>query len=209
MTEGEIQEIVVRASQGDPTAFRTLYERFDDYVKNTAFHLLHNREDIEDVAQNVWRKLLVNLNKYPAAEVRFSTWLYRVVCNEAIDHARRSRSDRRVDLDAVSDEQQSEYSSSVERTTPSQELDFLHRRVREEFFRFHDELTLRHPVRARCFAMRYFQDVSVDEIAAETKISIGTVKSHLYYARQYLMEEYPQLLELYKAVRERLDKNRP
>ena len=208
MTEGEIQEIVVRASQGDPNAFRTLYERFDDYVKNTAYHLLRNREDMEDVAQNVWRKLLVNLNKYPASEVRFSTWLYRVVCNEAIDHARRSRVHRRVDLDALSEEQQSECSSPNEQTTPRQELDFLHRRVREEFFRFHDELTLRHPVRARCFAMRYFQDVPVDEIAAETNIPVGTVKSHLYYARQYLMEEYPQLLELYVAVQERLNKNR-
>jgi len=53
------------------------------------------------------------------------------------------------------------------------------------------------------------QDLSVDEIAATTNTSVGTVKSHLYYARRYLTEEYPQLLDLYEAVQERLDKNRP
>ena len=209
MTEGEIQEIVVRASQGDSTAFRTLYERFDDYVKNTAFHILHNREDTEDVAQNVWRKLLVNLDRYPP-EVRFSTWLYRVVCNEAIDHTRRSRGNRRVDLDILNDDQHGEYpSSSADATKPRQELDFLHSRVREELTRFLDELTVRHPVRARCFALRYFQDTSVEDIAVATETAVGTVKSHLYYARRYLMEEYPLLLDLYRAVQERLDKNRP
>lgn len=205
--EGEIQEMVLRAAEGDPAAFGSLYERFDGYVRNTAFHILHNNEDTEDVAQNVWRKLLRNLDKYPA-EVRFTTWLYRVVCNEAIDHARRSRSGRRVDLDAIS-ETDAELPLSQDRTTPNQELDFLHTRVREELSRFLNELQLRHPLRARCFALHYFQDLSVDQISAETFTSAGTVKSHLYYARQYLMEEYPLLLDLYMAMQERLNKNRP
>jgi RNA polymerase sigma-70 factor, ECF subfamily len=209
--EGELQEVVLRAAQGDPAAFSALYECFGDYVRNTAFHILHNSDDTEDVAQNVWRKLLLNLDKYPS-EVRFSTWLYRVVCNEAIDHARRSRVGRQVALDALGDDHRNtilHYDSKQDRTSPNQELDFLHTRVREELSNFLNELTLRHPQRARCFAMRYLQDLSINEIAAETEMSVGTVKSHLYYARQYLTEEYPLLFDLYLAVQERLDRNRP
>src|SRR5689334_14065302 len=170
MTEGEIQEIVLRAAQGDSTAFKTLYERFDDYVKNTAFHILNNREDTEDVAQNVWRKLLLNLNKYPSG-VRFSTWLYRIVCNEAIDHRRRARVRRSVDLDVVEHQHQRplfKYPLSPDKTAPRQELDFLHKQVREELARFLRELKLIHPARARCFEMRYLQDISIDEIAETT-----------------------------------------
>lgn len=204
--EGEIQEMVLRAAEGDPVAFSSLYERFDGYVRNTAFHILGNSEDTEDVAQNVWRKLLRNLDKYPA-EARFSTWLYRVVCNEAIDHARRARTGRRVDLETLSDTDV-EYSLTFD-GRPNQELDFLHTRVREELSRFLDELQTRHPLRARCFALHYFQDLSVDQISAETSTAAGTVKSHLYYARQYLMEAYPLLLDLHMALQERLNKNRP
>lgn len=209
--ERQIQEVVLCAAQGDPSAFATLYERYDAYVRNTAFHVLHNHQDAEDVAQNVWRKLLLHLDKYPP-EVRFSTWLYRVACNEAIDHTRRSHSDREVHFDAfAAGHEATALQSQATRynTSPDQELDLLQTRIREELSRFLEQLKVHHPLRARCFAMYYLQEMSVNEITDETQLPAGTVKSHLYYARKYLTEEHPLLSDLYLAVQERLGKNRP
>ena len=208
--EQQIQEIVLSAAQGDASAFATLYERYHDYVRNTAFHILHNHEDSEDVAQNVWRKLLRQLEKYPR-EVRFSTWLYRVVCNEAIDHTRRSRAYRQVHVDAFADEGDAaalRAQASVCNLAPDQELDLLQTRIREELSHFLVQLQIQHSLRARCFALHYLQGMSVDEITAETHISAGTVKSHLYYARKYLTKEHPILFDLYLAVQEKLGKSR-
>jgi RNA polymerase sigma-70 factor (ECF subfamily) len=209
--EQQIQEIVLCAARGDASAFAQLYERYHEYVRNIAYHILHNHEDSEDVAQNVWRKLLLHLNKYPC-EVRFSTWLYRVVCNEAIDHTRRLRAYRHVHSDAFADEQDNASTraqSSAFILEPEQELDLLQMRIREELSHFLERLQIQHPPRALCFELHYLQGVSVEEIAAQTQIAVGTVKSHLYYARKYLSEEHPILFDLYQAVRERLGKSRP
>lgn len=209
--EQQIQEVVLCAARGDASAFETLYERYHDYVRNTAFHILHNHEDSEDVAQNVWRKLLLHLEKYPS-EVRFSTWLYRVVCNEAIDHTRRVSAYRRVHADAFADEQDAtslQAQSPAYNAAPDQELDLLQTRIREELSYFLERLQIQHPLRARCFALHYLQGMSVDEITEETRIAAGTVKSHLYYGRKYLSEEHPILFDLYMAVQEKVGKSRP
>ena len=209
--ERQIQEVILRATRGDPSAFTALYERYDGYVRNTAFHVLHSNQDTEDVAQNVWRKLLLHLDKYPP-EVRFSTWLYRVVCNEAIDHTRRAHADREVHFDAFAEGHENtalQPQASRYNTAPDQELDLLQTRIRDELSRFLEQLKVHHPLRARCFAMHYLQEMSVNEITDELQMPLGTVKSHLYYARKYLTEEHPLLADLYLAVQERLGKSRP
>jgi RNA polymerase sigma-70 factor, ECF subfamily len=208
--EQQIQEVVICASRGDASAFALLYERYHDYVRNTAYHILHNHEDSEDVAQNVWRKLLPRLEKYPR-EVRFSTWLYRVVCNEAIDHTRRLRAYRRVHADAFAEGDDATAPRAQAPTSDlasDQELDLLQTRVREELARFLERVQIKHPLRALCFELHYLQGMSVDEIASETHLPGGTVKSHLYYARKFLGEEHPILFDLYLAVQERLGKSR-
>lgn len=206
--ERQIQAVVLLAAQGDPSAFAALYDRYQDYVRNIAFHILHHHEDAEDVAQDVWRKLLLQLEKYPS-EVRFSTWLYRVVCNEAIDHTRRSRSNRQVPADADHEHQAEallEQTSSYN-FVPDQEIDFLQTRIREELTRSLERLQIQHQLRARCFALHYLQEMPVGEIAAETHLSEGTVKSHLYYARKYFQQEHSVLFDLYFALQEKLGKN--
>lgn len=207
--EQQIQEIVRRAAQGDASAFAILYERYQDYVKNTAFNVIHHPEDAEDVAHNVWRKLLLHLEQYPR-EARFSTWLYRVVCNEAIDHTRRSRASRQVPLDVFVEYETTTAPAQAARPhlAPDQEIDFLRTRIQEELARAQQQLQLQHSLRARCFALYYLQELSVSEIAEETQLLEGTVKSHLYYARKYLTQAHPVLFDLYFSLQEKLGKSR-
>jgi RNA polymerase sigma-70 factor, ECF subfamily len=194
----QLGELAERAAQGDAAAFTALYQQCSEYVRKVALQVVRHPEDAEDVAQSVWGKLARNLQQYPR-EVRFTTWLYRVVVNAAIDHARRGRARRETPLEAVADL----------RAGNDQELDLLQQRLRKELARALEELRSHHALRARCFELHYLQEVSVGEVAALLRLPEGTVKSHLYYSRKRLVEDHPVLLDLYFAVEERLRGRRP
>lgn len=196
--DGQLDELAARAARGDASAFAELYQRCDSYVRRVALHVVRRPEDAEDVAQSVWSKLAGRLEQYPR-EGRFTTWLYRVVTNAAIDHARRGQARREVPLEVVADAQ----------AATGQELALLQQRLRTELMRALEELHGRHELRARCFELHYLQELSVGEVAAQLGLPEGTVKSHLYYSRKRLVEDHPVLLDLYFALEERLGRRRP
>jgi RNA polymerase sigma-70 factor (ECF subfamily) len=196
--DGQLDELAARAAEGDASAFTELYQRCNGYVRKVAMNVVRRPEDAEDVAQSVWSKLVVRLEQYPR-EVHFTTWLYRVVTNAAIDHARRGQARREAPLEAATDAQSS----------ADQELALLQQRLRQELARALEELHGRHELRARCFELHYLQELPVGEVAARLGLSEGTVKSHLYYSRKRLVEHHPVLLDLYFALEERLGRRRP
>jgi RNA polymerase sigma-70 factor (ECF subfamily) len=194
----QLDELAARAAQGDSSAFAALYQQCNNYVRKVALRVVHSPEDAEDVAQSVWSKLAGHLEQYPR-EVRFTTWLYRVVTNAAIDHARRGQARREAPLEAAAEAQ----------VATDQERSLLRQRLREELARALEGLRTRHELRARCFELHYLQELSVGEVAAQLRLPEGTVKSHLYYSRKRLVEDHPVLLDLYFALEERLGRCRP
>jgi RNA polymerase sigma-70 factor (ECF subfamily) len=206
----KLDEIATNAAQGDSSAFATLYQHCNKYVMRVALHVVHRHEDAEDVAQSVWSKLVLRLRQYPR-EVHFTTWLYRVVTNAAIDHTRRGQARRELPLTAVTAEEATSHHAGTRShgAATDQELALLQRLIREELTRALEDLRHKHTLRAQCFELHYLQDLRVGEISAQLHLSEGTVKSHLYYSRKCLVEDHPVLLDLYFAVEERLGRIRP
>jgi RNA polymerase sigma-70 factor (ECF subfamily) len=196
--EQHLDELAARAAQGDSSAFAMLYQECNNYVRKVALGVVHRPEDAEDVAQSVWSKLSGRLEQYPR-EVHFTTWLYRVVINAAIDHTRRGQSRREVPLEAA----------ATAHAATDQELALIRQQLREELARALERLRNRHELRARCFELYYLQELPVSKIAAQLRLSEGTVKSHLYYSRKRLVEDHPVLLDLYFALEERLGRCQP
>jgi len=87
------EQLVRQFQQGDQSAFETLVRRYQDKVLNTCYRFLGNPDDARDAAQEIFIKVYTNLKKFKP-HARFSTWLYRVAVNHALN-ALRSRKRRR------------------------------------------------------------------------------------------------------------------
>jgi RNA polymerase sigma-70 factor, ECF subfamily len=89
--QAEVHRAVTRAKQGDREALGYLYVRFADNVYGYVTSIVRDAHEAEDVTQQVFAKLLVNLWKYEAREAPFVSWILAVARNVALDHMRRRR----------------------------------------------------------------------------------------------------------------------
>jgi RNA polymerase sigma-70 factor (ECF subfamily) len=92
------RELVVAAQGGDREAFRTLFERYHRRAYGLAFGVVRQADDALDIVQDAFIKAHKHLDKFEGSS-GFYTWLYRIVMNLAIDHLRKLRRARPVELD--------------------------------------------------------------------------------------------------------------
>jgi RNA polymerase sigma-70 factor (ECF subfamily) len=88
---GELEHAIARAKSGDDDAIRYLYLRFADNVYGYARSIVRDEHEAEDIAQQVFARLMTALASYERRSVPFSAWLLRITHNMAIDHMRRQR----------------------------------------------------------------------------------------------------------------------
>ncbi|HOF20187.1 MAG TPA: sigma-70 family RNA polymerase sigma factor [Bacteroidales bacterium] len=86
MTDSELITLIL---QGDRDSFRILVERYQQMVFRTCMGFLHNREEAEDLAQDVFIRAYQSLSRF-RGESAFSTWLYRIAVNASLNRTRRS-----------------------------------------------------------------------------------------------------------------------
>ncbi len=160
---------VSRCLQGDISAFDTLVQRYQRILFTVAFRLTGNREDARDVAQNAFIRAFERLDTYDPAR-KFFSWIYRIAVNESLNYRRSQRAyeplDPRLEAQGTAD--------PVER--------------RETGARIQTAMMSLTPEYREVLVMRYFGDLSYDEIAEAIGIPEKTVKSRLFSARQRLGE---------------------
>src|SRR5580704_510185 len=96
-------ELVAAARQGDRGAFQTLFERYHRRAYSLALGVVRNSDDALDLVQDAFLKAHKHLDRFEG-NASFYTWLYRIVMNLAIDHLRKFRRQRPVELDENSTE---------------------------------------------------------------------------------------------------------
>ncbi len=170
MVMGQVKSdsnLITACQQGDREAFRRLFETYKDKVYSMALYALHgDASTAEDITQEVFVRLFTRMNQF-RRESDFSTWLYRMVANACIDEYRRRRrcvpletmdavSDRRPASDPGSDYARIELTDSVRAAladlTPEQRVTIL---------------------------LKYFEELSYDEMARVLDCSKGTIASRL------------------------------
>ncbi len=88
------QELIINAQKGDQIAFKELVHQHLPNVLALSFRMLGNKNEAEDIAQDVMLSLWQNIKKYDPIKAKFSTWLYRITANRCLDNLRKKTPDQ-------------------------------------------------------------------------------------------------------------------
>jgi len=160
-------QLIRRAQANDREAFAALFERYKNLVYRSAYLMLGNRGDAEDVLQEVFVQVYRSLTSYDPQRAAFSTWLHRVTINRCLNHRRR----------------RSPLSVPLEETLVT--VDLYAGRQEEDEAAWQAVSALSEKLRA-VVVLRYYWELSYAEIAQILEIPLGTVKSRLDLAFKLL-----------------------
>jgi RNA polymerase sigma-70 factor (ECF subfamily) len=174
-------ELIAKAISGRDDGFEELVKRYQRPIINYVYRMLNDYDSALDVTQEVFIKVYNSLDRY-SSDYKFSTWLYRIAHNAAIDHMRRNP------LNQQSLETESEdgaYQLQLECPKPTPEQD----RERSEWRTEIDAVVKCLPPAYRdLILLRHSRDLSYDEIAEVTGLPLGTVKNRLFRAREMMRD---------------------
>ncbi len=176
--------IDLAVSGQDQQAYADLMQRYRKPVYHMILKMIRNVDDAEDLTIEAFAKAFKNLHKFKK-DFTFSTWLFRIATNNTIDFIRKKRLDT-MSLDtsykddngnAVSIDVQDKNLNPQEEAIKSQKIELVRL--------FVNKLPAKYQ---RLVKLRYFDELSYDEIAKELGTPLGTVKAQLHRARELLYD---------------------
>ncbi len=176
--------LVTLFQSGDREVYRVLVERYQERIRNLLFSIFHNRDFIDDLAQEVFIKAYSALPNF-RFEASFYTWLYRIAVNKSRDELRKKKIRRFLSfqpLDEGIDSELQERLSVAPENRDTQELVALGLQTLPEKFR-------------TAVVLKDIDGLSYEEIAEVMQCELGTVKSRISRARAMLRKALKPLLE--------------
>ena len=185
------QDYINKVLAGDTQAYTFLVNRYKDMVFTLALKMLRDREEAEEVAQDVFVKVYEKLSKFKG-EAKFSTWLYKVVYNTCLDRIKKIR--RGVLVVAMEDITERQIK------TVDNALDEMEQKERDDAIQ--ECMSLLTPDESALLTLFYFEELSFKEISKITGISTNNLKVKLFRSRKKLaliMQEKiaPEIIENY------------
>jgi len=172
---------LIRAIQaGDHLAFKSLVRRYQHQVANLIYVTIGNRDDVEDIAQEVFIRVYRSLPKFKF-DASFFSWLYRITMNLCIDEIRKRKIRKVLSLDFLTEDALEVRRKSKEYEIPSDAL--LQEEKRGVIQSALQRLT---PDHREVLVLREYQNYSYNEIAETLDLSMEAVKSRIFRARAEL-----------------------
>lgn len=172
-------EWIHRAMQGDDNAFAMLVEVYQVPVYNLCYRMLGNPMEAEDAAQEAFLRAYKGINRYDP-ERRFATWLLSIASHHCIDRLRRRKYPIRSLDELLPWQQKADDAPGPETALTQKENQEAVRKMLEQLGD-HDRMVL---------ILRYWYDLSYEEIAQSLSSSVSAVKSRLHRARRQLAEQW-------------------
>jgi RNA polymerase sigma factor (sigma-70 family) len=178
----EDYDLVLEAIAGNQKSYGTLMSRYRQSIFNMMYKMVNHRDDAEDLTLEAFGKAFNKLPSY-APKYAFSTWLFKIAINNCIDHIRK----KRIKFLSIDEPIQSngarEHSINVKGYAPDPESIMI-RDQKIEMMR--SLLTKLSPRYRTMIELRFFEELSYEEIAQELDIPLGTVKAQLFRAKEIL-----------------------
>ena len=176
----EIKENIERAKKGDQVAFTFLLDFYWSEVYSFMLKRTENETDAEDITIETFSKAFDKIGTYNP-EFQFNTWLIAIAKNVHIDLLRKKKSNLFVEIT----EEQDRQAQNIADTTPSAEDELITEQNLSRLLQFIKELK---PHYQEVIQLRYFQELSYQEIATKIDEPISNVKIKLLRAKKLLAE---------------------
>jgi len=178
-------ELVIKAKDGDQKAYASLLGHYRDSLFFLLLKMVKNKDDAEDLTIEAFGKAFKNIESYTPSYA-FSTWLFKIASNNAIDFLRSRKSMKKhISIDHAHHDDDSESMTTLPliATSPDPEEDMITKQKGKILRTIVKRL---HPDYRKIIMLRYFDELSYVEIAEKLNLPIGTVKARLFRSRELL-----------------------
>jgi RNA polymerase sigma factor (sigma-70 family) len=178
----DIQLVKRAVDKHDQAAYTELLDRYKESVYYLLLKMVNNKDDAEDLTIEAFGKAFKNIAQY-TPNFAFSTWLFRIATNNCIDFIRKKKAvTLSLDKNFMNDEG-GEMTMDVRSETPDPEESMIRKQKGALMRSLVEKLKPRYRVLVE---MRYFQELSYEEIAEQLDLPLGTVKAQLFRSREFL-----------------------
>lgn len=166
------RRLVELALEDDDTAFEYLFDRYRDAIRRLLLQRSGNASDADDLLQETFIKVYINLHRY-SPEYTFGQWVYTIARNTFIDFVRRRQDDLSID----------ERFTAPASSSPTPEERFINLQQRTQIESYLERLSPRY---RQLIVLRFFDELSYEEIADKLALPLGTVKTQIHRAREQM-----------------------
>lgn len=186
-------QLILKAQNGDNVAFEQLVMRYDRHVLNIAYGYRNDRDDADDIYQEVFLRVYKGLKNFQSRS-KFSTWLYRITVNVCIEFKRKGNVRKHESLDNASYDEGNPISfeatiDSGLRTDESILENETNSLIQTEVDKLPQQLKM-------AFTLKYYQGLKIKEISKMMNCTEGTIKSYLFTSSRKLREKLKPILEV-------------
>jgi len=186
----DIVNIIEKVKAGNKTAFKYLVEEHQQYAFNVAFRVVCNEENAKDVVQESFIKIWKNIHRFNS-KLKFTTWMYKIVINSALDKLRSLKRLNTINIDKVS-----ENLCRLENDGPDVQLE------NQELGNIISHIAEGLPEKQKLvFVLRDIQGFDSVEVEEILDMPHTSVKSNLYNARQFVRKKLSGLLAYERRVK--------
>ncbi|HEV7220855.1 MAG TPA: sigma-70 family RNA polymerase sigma factor [Terriglobales bacterium] len=184
-------DVMLRVKAGDDSAFEYLVQKYRRAMVSFMFRMAHNSAAAEDLAQEVFLRVYRSRQNYEAS-AKFTTWLYRIATNLAVNHARDTRHERAENVVSL-DEKDEDTGQSLDLPDKSQTVEEII--VQRERMAAIRQRVQQLPERQRiAVLMHKYQQMDYKQIAEVLKLSESATKSLLFRAYETLREQLKEFV---------------
>jgi RNA polymerase sigma-70 factor (ECF subfamily) len=170
--------------KGDQKAYAELLQRYKESVYFMMMKMCNNKDDAEDLTIEAFGRAFKKLSQY-TPDFAFSTWLFKIASNNAIDFLRKKKQKYAVSIDTRADNSEggTDHSANLKFSGLDPEEEFIRKQKIESIRDLVENLKPKYKEMIELF---YFQEMSHDEISQKLNLPIGTIKAQLFRARDLL-----------------------
>ncbi len=175
-------DLVKQAINGNQFAFEILVERYRQSIFHTIYKMVNNNEDAEDLTMEAFAKAFKKLSSY-APNYAFSTWLFKIAINNTIDYIRKKKLKTMSIDEPLQINGKQDFAQNINSGSSNPEQVMMHAEKLQIVRNYIDKLSAKYKM---MIELRYFEELTYEEISEELDIPLGTVKAQLFRAKELL-----------------------